>query len=76
MDWMTASEYLNRFARMDHSLAKRLNNLSEHQAREEKLASAIESGRIYGLRAQKCDMYLKRQLPGRFRQASPVEKMW
>ncbi len=76
MDWMTASEYMNRFARMDRDLAKRLNALSKHQAHETKLAFAIESGRIYGLRAQKYDMHLKRQLPQAFREASPVEKMW
>ena len=73
---MTASEHLNRFARIDRNLAKRLNALSEHQARENKLAFAIESGRIYGLRAQKCDLHLKRQLPREWRRASPVEDMW
>ena len=72
---MTASERLNRFARMDRNLAKQLNDLSEHQARENKLAFAIESGRIYGLRAQKCDMHLKRQLTQQWR-APPVEHMW
>ena len=59
MDWTTVSEKMNRFARIDTSLARRLNDLSEHQARENKLAFAIESGRIYGLRAQKCNMLLK-----------------
>ena len=76
MDWMTASEHLNRFARIDRNLAKRLNALSEHQARENKLAFAIESGRIYGLRAQKCDLHLKRQLSREWWRASPVEDMW
>ena len=75
MDWMTASERLNRFARMDRNLAKQLNDLSEHQAHENKLAFAIESGRIYGLRAQKCDMHLKRQLTQQWR-APPVQHMW
>jgi len=76
MDWMTASEYMNRFARLDRDLARRLNGLSQHQAHESKLAFAIESGRIYGLRAQKCDIHLKRQLPRVWQQAAPVEKMW
>ena len=62
MDWMTASERMNRFARMDRHLANRLNDLSEHQARENKLAFAIESGRVHGLRAQKYNMLLKREL--------------
>ena len=76
MDWMTASERMNRFARIDPNLARRLNGLSEHQAHENKLAFAIESGRIYGLRAQKCDMHLKRQLTQEWRRARPVEPMW
>ena len=75
MDWMTASERLNRFARIDRNLAKRLNDLSKHQAHENKLAFAILSGRIYGLQAQKCDMHLKRQLTQEWRQA-PTEHMW
>ena len=73
---MTASERMNRFARIDPNLARRLNGLSEHQAHENKLAFAIESGRIYGLRAQKCDMHLKRQLTQEWRRARPVEPMW
>ena len=75
MDWMTASERMNRFARTDTSLARRLNDLSEHQARENKLAFAIESGRIYGLRAQKCDMLLKRELNKDWRRP-PVQDSW
>ena len=75
MDWMTASERMNRFARTDTSLARRLNDLSEHQARENKLAFAIESGRIYGLRAQKCDMHLKRELNKDWRRP-PVQDSW
>ena len=75
MDWMTASERMNRFARIDTSLARRLNDLSEHQARENKLAFAIESGRIYGLRAQKCNMLLKRQLNSEWRRP-PVAESW
>ena len=75
MDWMTASERMNRFARMDTNLTRRLNDLSEHQARENKLAFAIESGRIYGLRAQKCNMLLKRQLNSEWRRP-PVAEPW
>jgi len=75
MDWMTASERMNRFARMDTSLVRQLNDLSEHQARENKLAFAIESGRIYGLRAQKCNMHLKREL-NREWHSPPGEHSW
>ena len=36
--------------------------LSQRQSHDNKLAEAIELGRIYGLQAQKYDMILKRQL--------------
>jgi hypothetical protein len=47
--------------------------LSQRQANDIKMASAIETGRIYGLRAQKYDMILKRQL----NQDQPeTQEMW
>ncbi len=73
--WAPAQEAFNKFARMDHRLAATLNDLSLHQARENRLAAAIESGRIYGLRQQKCNMILKRQLNKDLRHP-PVEHMW
>lgn len=60
---------------MDRQLAHRLNNLSEHQAHEDKLALAIEEGRVYGLRQQKYGMTLKRELNHEYRKA-PVEHAW
>ena len=73
--WAPANETFNRFARMDRHLARKLNALSEHQAYEEKLASAIESGRAYGLRQQALSMHLKKELNVDMRRP-PVEKMW
>ena len=52
-----------------------LNQLSNHQADDEKLAWAIESGRVYGLRQQKCNVRLQKQLNREFRH-SPTEPMW
>ena len=47
--------------------------LSQRQAHDNKLASAIELGRIYGLQAQKYDLILKRQL----NQETPeTQEMW
>ena len=73
--WLLPAEVLNRFARLDRSLADKLKVLSELQARDNKLAFAIESGRIYGLRQQKFNMTLKKQLNRQWRKA-PTEAPW
>ena len=44
-------------------------------ARDDKMAFAIEAGRIYGLRHQKYNMILKKQL-NRDCKRPPVEQMW
>ena len=73
--WAPAGETFNRFARMDRHLARKLNALSEQQAYDEKLASAIESGRVYGLRTQALQMHCKKYLNADMRDP-PVEKMY
>jgi len=60
---------------MDRQQAMRLNALSVHQASDDKLAYAVEAGRIYGMRQQKYDMLLKKQLNLDYRKP-PVEHMW
>ena len=60
--WGRAQDRFNKFARMDSQLAGRLNDLSEQQANEDKLAFALEAGRIYGLRSRKCYVLLRREL--------------
>ena len=52
VDWRSASERLNQFANMDPALRQELNALSRAQARDDKLAFALEAGRIYGLRQE------------------------
>ena len=47
---------------MDSHLANRLNELSEHQSADVKLAHAIEACRCYGLQKQYYEMVLRRQL--------------
>ena len=61
-DWQTASERLNSFVRLDHELGEKLMELTKAQARDTKLANAIEAGRIYGLQQQFYEMKLQRQL--------------
>ena len=73
--WATAQQRLNKFARLDRRLAGELNELSEAQVRDEKLANALEAGRVYALRRQKYDMQLKRQL-NRDCGHPPVENRW
>jgi len=73
--WAPAQEAFNKFARTNHNLGQKLNDLSRRQARDDKLAFAIEAGRIYGLRAQKYDMNMKKQL-NRVCKHAPVEHMW
>lgn len=73
--WATAAERMNRFARMDRSLARDLAELSKHQARDDKLASAIESGRVYGVRQQKYDMTLRRELNKDWRQPPTADPL-
>ena len=53
----------------------RLGALSMHQTHDDKLAFAIEAGRVYGLRQQKYDMALKRQLNRDVRRPH-TEEMW
>ena len=73
--WAGCSERVNRFVKSDPRLAHRLNGLSEAQTRDERIAVAMEPGRIYGLRQQKYDMGLKRQL-NRDADHPPVQPMW
>jgi hypothetical protein len=73
--WAPAQERFNKFARIDRELASRLGFLSAHQARDDRLAFAIEAGRVYGLRQQRYNMLLKGQL-NRDAQHPHVETMW
>jgi hypothetical protein len=73
--WAPAQETFNRFARMDSQLGRKLADLSAQQARDDKLAFAIEAGRVYGLRTQKLNMNLKKELYKDWKY-SPTEPMW
>ena len=76
VDWQTASERLNRFARMDPSLRQELNTLSKAEARDDKLAFALEAGRIYGLRQEFYQNKLKRDLARTLRRGDITEEHW
>ena len=73
--WAPGNEVFNKFARMDPHLADQLNELSKRQAYEEKLAMALESGRIYGLRTQALAMLHKKDLANDMRYP-PTQRMW
>ena len=60
---------------MDRQVAQRLEGLSKHEARDDKLAFAISSGRVYGLQQQFYDMRLRKELDRESRNAVG-EKLW
>ena len=70
---MGPQQVFNKFARMDRELSNKLQSLSLHQARDAKLAEAIEAGRVYGLQKQFYDMKLKRSLNA---EHPETEAMW
>jgi hypothetical protein len=73
--WAPAQEAFNKFARMDRRLAVQLGQLSKAQAHDDKLAWALESGRIYGMRQYRCQAILRKELARDWRHP-PVEEPW
>ena len=73
--WMTASERLCKYARQDRSLCSQLNKLSEQQASQNKLAFAIEAGLTFGMRQEKYDHILRRQVAKQWRHP-PLQPHW
>ena len=73
--WDSAQVRINKFARLDPHLGSRLKQLTGQQSLENKLAFAVETGRIYGLRQQKYDFILKKELNKDWRHA-PTQKAW
>ena len=71
--WQPARAHFNKFTWLDRSLGQRLRLLSQRQAQDDRMAEAIELGRIYGLQAQYYDMMLKRQLN---RMKPETQEMW
>ena len=76
VDWRSAAERLNQFASMDPGLRQELNALSRAQARDDKLAFALEAGRIYGLRQEFYEYKLKRDLARSLRRTDITEEHW
>ena len=76
VDWRSAAERMNQFANMDPSLRQELNALSRAQARDDKLAFALEAGRIYGLRQEFYEYKLKRDLARSLRRTDITEEHW
>ena len=67
------ADRFNKYVRMDNRLANQLNELSEQEASDVKLAHAIEAGRCYGLQQQYYQMILRRQLN---REKAEVQAPW
>ena len=73
--WAAAPVVFNRFATMDHSEGLRLARLSVQQAADDKLATALEAGRTYGMRTHKFYYQLQKKLRREVK-PPPVEAMW
>ena len=73
VDWQTASERLNRFRTLDADLQHDLAQLAMEQSRDDKLASKLEEGRIYGLRQEYYHMKLRKELARTLRVHSFLE---
>ena len=70
--WGHPQQVFNKFARTDRELSNRLQSLSLHQARDTKLAEAIEAGRVHGLQKQFYEMRLKRGLDNERPETQPM----
>ena len=71
--WSTAAEQLNRHVSQDPELGAALARLTSIQTRQQRLATKLEEGRIFGLRQQVFDRKLRRQLD---RMNVPSQEMW
>ena len=71
--WPTAAEQLNRHVSQDPELGAALARLTSIQTRQQRLATKLEEGRIFGLRQQVFDRKLRRQLD---RMNVPSQEMW
>jgi hypothetical protein len=76
VDWRSAAERLNDFARVDPGLRKELNTVSMAQARDDKIAFKLEEGRMYGLRQEYYNNKLKRDLARSLRREDITEDHW
>ena len=76
VDWRSAAERLNQFAHMDPSLRQELSTLSRGEARDDKIAFALEEGRTYGMRQQFYQNKLRRDLARTLKHEDITEEHW
>ena len=69
--WATAADRFNRDFNLNRQVARQMGRLGEKQARTERLAVALEAGRVYGLRQFRGEQILRRQL-----QPIRLQKHW
>ena len=73
--WAGAKDRMNNFFREDPQLRRKLAVLTANQSHELALETALEEGRIYGLRQIYCEMRLQRDL-NKVMSRPPVERSW
>ena len=69
--WATVADRFNRDVSLNRQVARQMGRLGEKQARTERLAVALEAGRVYGLRQFQGEQLLRRQL-----QPIRLQKHW
>jgi hypothetical protein len=76
VDWRSAAERLSDFTRVDPSLRKGLNSVTQAQARDDKIAFKLEEGRVYGLRQEYYNYKLRRDLARSLGREDITEEHW
>ena len=73
--WIPFSQRVGLHVQQDPRLGRELAELSKRSSYEEKLSTALDEGRIFGLCQQMFDMYLRQQLNLLCRRPL-TQKMW
>jgi hypothetical protein len=73
--WIPLSQRVGLHVQQDPRLCQELAELSKRSSYEEKITTALEEWRIFGLRQQMFDMHLRQQL-NRLCQRPLAQKMW
>ena len=60
--WIPLNQRVGLHVQQDPRLGRELAELTKRSSYEEKLATALEEGRIFGLRQQMLEMHLRQQL--------------
>ena len=60
--WIPLNQRVGLHVQQDPNLGREIAELTKRGSYEEKLATALEEGRVFGLRQQMFEMHLRQQL--------------